>query len=116
MHKSTDSVVAPAKTGFLYVTAGISALGGLLFGYDTGVISGAILFIQQDYALSPLHVELVVSSVLWGAVLGAALGGMLADRLGRRTTLISVAALFTVGAVGSALAPNVAWLVAGPGC
>jgi len=112
-----EKVTAPAppsgRNGFLYIVAGISALGGLLFGYDTGVISGAILFIRQHYKLSPTEVEVVVSSVLWGAVLGAAVGGLLADRLGRRKTLILVGSLFALGALGSSLAPTVPWLVAG---
>jgi len=65
---------------FVYIAAAISALGGMLFGYDTGVISGAILFIQQDFALSPALEELVVSSVVFGAMLGAVAGGTLTDR------------------------------------
>jgi sugar porter (SP) family MFS transporter len=98
---------------FVTMVAGISALGGLLFGYDTGVISGAILFIQQDFGLSGTLEEVVISSVLLGAVIGAAAGGALADRLGRRRALILTAAIFAVGAVGTALAPGVAWLIAG---
>ncbi len=97
---------------FLYLVAAVAALGGLLFGYDTGVISGAALFVEREYRLSPLGVEVVVSSVLWGAVLGAAGGGFLADRLGRRPSLILLGALFGAGAVGSALAPSAPWLVA----
>jgi MFS family permease len=103
---------ASRRGGFLYVAAGISALGGLLFGYDTGVISGAILFIQQDFHLSPFGIELVVGSVLWGAVVGAACGGLLADRLGRRRSLLLIAVLFAAGAIGSSLAQTAAWLVA----
>lgn len=52
--------------GFVYVAVGVAAVGGLLFGYDTGVISGAILFIQKQYALSSIMEEVVVSSVLVG--------------------------------------------------
>ncbi len=98
---------------FVYIAAAISALGGMLFGYDTGVISGAILFIQQDFALSPTLEEIVVSSVVLGAVLGAAAGGTLTDRFGRRIVLIVTAALFALGAVGTALAPTVFWLIIG---
>ncbi len=98
---------------FVYWAAAISAVGGMLFGYDTGVISGAILFIKQQFALSPGMEEVVVSVVLVGAVLGAAVGGMLADRLGRRRSIIATAAIFTFGAAGTALAPDVAWLIAG---
>ncbi len=98
---------------FIYIAAAISALGGMLFGYDTGVISGAILFIQQDFALSPALIEVVVSSVVLGAMLGAFAGGALTDRFGRRIVLIVTAALFAVGAIGTALASTVFWLVVG---
>src|SRR5512142_3542857 len=98
---------------FVYIAAAISALGGMLFGYDTGVISGAILFIQQDFALSPALEELVVSSVVLGAVLGAVAGGTLTDRFGRRMVLVATAALFALGAVGTALAPTITWLIVG---
>ena len=56
---------------FVYVAVGVAAIGGLLFGYDTGVISGAILFIKNQFSLSATMEEIVVSSVLVGAVLGA---------------------------------------------
>ncbi len=84
----------------------------MLFGYDTGVISGAILFITRDFSLSAAAIETVVSAVLLGAVVGAAVGGNLADRLGRRRVLIATAVLFTLGALGTAAAPSLAWLVA----
>lgn len=70
------------------MTAAIAALNGLLCGYDTGVISGALLFIKRDFALSSLQQELVVSGVLGGAVVGAIVGGNLADRLGRRRLIL----------------------------
>ena len=95
------------------IVSAISALSGLLFGYDTGVISGAILFVQEDFHLTTFQEEVVVSAVLLGAMIGAAVGGRLADRLGRRTTLIQVALLFMVGAIGTSLAPSPAWLSSG---
>ena len=95
------------------IVSAISALSGLLFGYDTGVISGAILFVQEDFHLTTFQEEAVVSAVLLGAMIGAAIGGRLADRFGRRTTLIQVALLFMVGAIGTSLAPSPAWLSAG---
>jgi hypothetical protein len=97
-----------AKAGgkrLVYLAAGISALGGMLFGYDIGVISGAILFIKSDFRLSPSMEEIVVSSVLLGSLVGAAVGGVLADRIGRRRLLIITAVVFGVGAIGAALAP-----------
>jgi MFS transporter, SP family, galactose:H+ symporter len=99
--------------GFVYVAVGVAALGGLLFGYDTGVISGAIMFIKRDFSLSASMEEIVVSSVLVGAVLGAVMGGALTDRFGRRKMIILAGIVFTVSAIGTALAPTVDWLIAG---
>ncbi|MDQ6812864.1 MAG: sugar porter family MFS transporter [Bacteroidota bacterium] len=99
--------------GFVYVAVGVAAVGGLLFGYDTGVISGAILFIQKQYALSSIMQEVVVSSVLVGAVIGAVLGGTFADKYGRRKMIILAGIVFTISAIGTSLAPSVTWLIAG---
>jgi SP family galactose:H+ symporter-like MFS transporter len=98
---------------FVYVVVFISALGGLLFGYDTGVISGAILFIKEQFVLSPTTEELVVSAVLIGALIGAAFGGALADRFGRRKIILLAAGLFAAGSIGTSFAQNIAWLIAG---
>ena len=89
---------------FIFVAA-IASLGGLLFGYDTGVISGALLFIKQEFGLSASMQGLTTAVVLLGATLGAAFGGALADRYGRKTVIIGTAVLFTLGALLSALAP-----------
>jgi MFS transporter, SP family, sugar:H+ symporter len=88
------------------------ALGGLLFGYDTGVISGAILFITEDFGLSPFMQGAVVASLLLGAMVGAALAGPLSDRLGRRRLIMIAAVTFTIGALGAAAAPS-AWALVG---
>ena len=97
---------------FIYLATAISVLGGMLFGYDIGVFSGAILFIQKEFSLSPGMEEIVVSSVLLGSLVGAVVGGILADRLGRRRLLILTALVFGLGAIGAALAPGTAWLFA----
>lgn len=110
----TSAVQSKPKTAvrpFVYVAAVISAIGGMLFGYDIGVISGAILFIKNDFHLSSLMEEIVVSSVLLGSLAGAAAGGLLADRLGRRRLSIATAMIFGLGAIGAALAPGTAWLI-----
>ena len=96
---------------FVYIAVAIAALGGLLFGYDTGVISGAILFIKDDFSLSPMMEELVVSAVLVGAVLGAGAGGALTGRFGRRWMIILAGLVFTLSAIGTAFAPTVGWLI-----
>lgn len=102
-----------AETRLVYLATAVAALGGLLFGYDIGVISGAILFIKTEFSLSSGVEEIVVSSVLLGSLIGAMVGGMLADRLGRRTLLIATALVFGLGAIGAALAPGTPWLIAG---
>ncbi len=93
------------------MVAGVAALGGLLFGYDTGVISGAELFLTQDFRLTATTEELAVSAVLIGAIIGSALGGRLADAVGRRRALILLATLFAIGAVLTSIAPSLAWFV-----
>ena len=98
---------------FVYVATVVAALGGLLFGYDTGVISGAILFIKEEFNLSSSMQEIVVSAVLVGAIVGATVAGTLADRFGRRKVIVAAAAIFGVGALGTAFAPSVGALIAG---
>ena len=76
---------------FVNTAAAITATGGLLFGYDTGVISGALLFIREDFApLSPFLEGIIVSFLLVGAVMGALSGGPLSDRVGRGPAWIFV--------------------------
>ena len=88
------------------------ALGGLLFGYDTGVISGAILFITKDFGLSPFMQGAIVAALLLGAMIGAGLAGPLSDRMGRKRLIIIAGITFTVGALAAAAAPSAGALVA----
>jgi len=101
------------NSGFVFTVSAVSALAGLLFGYDTGVISGAILFVQEDFRLSTFQEEIVVGAVLLGAMIGAAGGGRLADRFGRRLVLVQVACLFILGALGTSLASGATLLSVG---
>jgi sugar porter (SP) family MFS transporter len=96
---------------FVYFIGAIAAMGGLLFGYDTGVISGALLFIKQEWTLSAIQQGWLVSSVLVGAVLGAAFSGKTTDFFGRRNVVITTAIIFFIGSVGTALAPDITWLI-----
>lgn len=82
------------------------ALGGLLFGYDTGVISGAILFIEKQMHLDSWQQGWVVSSVLLGAVLGAAIIGPMSDKYGRKRLVMLSSIIFFIGAIGSAFSPE----------
>ena len=89
------------------VGAAITALGGLLFGYDTGVVSGALLFLKKDFGgLSSFQQELVTSLLLVGAVAGALTAGRLADRIGRRITVLITALVFIVGVLLVAFSPT----------
>jgi MFS transporter, SP family, major inositol transporter len=89
----------------------ISTLGGLLFGYDTGVISGALLYMRDDLSLTSFWEGFVVSSLLFGAAFGALIGGRIADQLGRKRSLMVCAVLFLIGALGSATAPSLVPMV-----
>jgi SP family galactose:H+ symporter-like MFS transporter len=100
-------------TGFVFAAAGFAALGGLLFGYDTGVISGALIFIRTQFALTTFQQELVVSVVLVGAAVAALSGGRLADIFGRRAMLLVTAVIFIAGAMVCAAAPSLNFLVIG---
>src|SRR5580704_8177593 len=88
-----------------------SALAGFLFGFDTVVISGAEKTIQALWGLSPGLHGIAMASALYGTVVGSLLGGWPADRFGRKATLLWIGVLYFVGAVGSALAPDVATFI-----
>ena len=90
--------------------AGLAGLGGLLFGYDTGVIGGAQLFIQKDFHLSSFSDEVLVSCVLIGAIVGSLIAGWLVARAGRRVAIMTSGALFVVGSIAAAAAPGAGFL------
>jgi sugar porter (SP) family MFS transporter len=96
----------------LGLVTSIAALGGFLFGYDTGVISDALLYIGPAFGLGDAGKQVVVAALLLGALVGALIGGRLADGLGRRRTLVGAAVIFTLGAVLAGLSPSVGVLVA----
>ena len=103
----TSTTTDRSSGRFLTKLTVIATLGGLLFGYDTGVISGALLYMKDDLHLSSFGEATVVSSLLFpGAAVGALFGGRVADRIGRKRSLLVCAALFLIGALGCAIAPN----------
>ncbi|MDT4939498.1 MAG: hypothetical protein QOG80_3169 [Pseudonocardiales bacterium] len=116
---STDeaTLAAPESPATIHrhvlFAAGITALGGLLFGYDTGVISGALLFIGKDFhGLTSFDKELLTSILLIGAAIGALLAGRIADKIGRRPTVLGTAVVFVAGVLLAASAPGFGVLVA----
>lgn len=108
----TVTVPTPAAVSRrLRVITVIATFGGLLFGYDTGVINGALPYMTDDLGLTPVTEGMVTSSLLLGAALGAVTGGRLSDARGRRRTILTLAVLFFVGALGCTLAPTTAVMV-----
>lgn len=105
---------AAARTArrFIIGIAAIAALGGALFGYDTGVVSGALPFMERHFGLTSLGEGVITSALLIGAAFGSLAGGRMADTLGRRNALLWAGAVFIGGALAVALAPTVAFMAA----
>ncbi|WP_347244139.1 sugar porter family MFS transporter [Thermogutta sp.] len=91
------------RTGYVLLLTVVAALGGLLFGYDTAVIAGAIDYLTEHFRLSPELKGWATSNILLGCALGAAVAGPLADYLGRRWVLVLAAIFFAISAVGTAI-------------
>jgi MFS family permease len=97
--------------GLLVRISAIAAIGGLLFGYDTGVISGALLFIKTDLHASTFQQQAIVAAVLLGAICGALLSGYLADRISRKWTKVLSGCIYVVGALGCAFSLTAPMLI-----
>ena len=97
----------------IMVIASVGSIGGLLFGFDTGIIAGAIVLLKKAWPLDPLTEGLIVSSVLCGGLIGAAISGKAADAFGRGATISATAAIFVVGSFWTGLAQTPASLIAG---
>lgn len=95
----------------LYIYAFFIALGGLLSGFDTGVISGALLYINQDWNLPEFTQGFLVSTVLIGAALGAITNGHLADKFGRRKIILLTGIIFLISSILCAISPNIYFLM-----
>jgi sugar porter (SP) family MFS transporter len=98
--------------GLLVRVAVIAAIGGLLFGYDTGVISGALLFIKSDLHADTFQQQAIVAVLLLGAMVGALVSGYLADRISRKWTKVVSGVVYTLAALGCAFSVS-AWMLIG---
>jgi SP family arabinose:H+ symporter-like MFS transporter len=96
---------------YVIIISVIAAIGGLLFGYDTAVIAGAIGSIQTIFDLSPALTGWAASSAIWGCMIGVIFSGFLSDKFGRKKVLILSAILFFISAVGSSIPNNLTQFV-----
>lgn len=110
--QSADAMAVPAVSNststraYAYRISLVAALGGLLFGYDTAIINGAIVFLKRQFALSEFQTEVAASSLLLGCVIGASIAGALGDWFGRRKLLLVSAAVFAISGVATSLPRN----------
>ena len=99
------------RRGFIWKVSFIAGLGGILYGFDMGVIASALIFVRETFSLTTRMEEFVVSAVLVGAMSGAFAGGAIADIIGRRATLLWGGAIFLLGSLLAPASPNVATLI-----
>ncbi|KUG11240.1 MFS transporter [Elizabethkingia sp. HvH-WGS333] len=106
-----NDMQSAVNSGIIYKATLVASVGGLLFGYDTAVISGAIGFMRSFYQLSDIMTGWVASCALLGCIAGAMYSGKLSDRAGRKKVLMLSAVLFTISSIGTAIAPNLWFFV-----
>src|ERR1700728_3047115 len=109
VRSQTEIVEATTQSlGYVILLSTITAISGFLFGYNTAVINGVLLFLRRQFAASALDAEIAASAVLVGALLGAAAARIIGDRYGRKISLMFSAVLFTISPVAAAAASTVA--------
>ena len=101
-----------SKIGYVIFMAAVAALGGILFGYDTAVISGTTVLVRNQFALNDLSEGWYVGCALVGSICGVLAAGWLSDYLGRKLTMLISAALFSISAIGCAVCGSFNGLVA----
>lgn len=111
MQQVENNVKPQVRSAFIWRVSIIAGLGGILYGYDMGIIAAALIFVRSTFNLSTRMQEIVVSVVLVGAMIGAIYGGAIADRIGRRSTLLWGGAIFIFGSILAPLSPNVGTLI-----
>jgi MFS transporter, SP family, arabinose:H+ symporter len=100
-----------AKSSAVVLVSVITAVGGFLFGFDNGSISGSVGWLQDRFGLGPAGTGWITSCLTVGCIVGVVFAGRLSDRVGRKRVLVVVAAVFIVGAIGESVAPNTVLLV-----
>jgi SP family arabinose:H+ symporter-like MFS transporter len=108
----TVKPAGPAVSSYVLLVAASTAIAGLLFGYDTAVINGALVYLKSDFALGSVATELTAAVLLWGCAIGAGAAGYISDRFGRRVVLLISGILFCVSAIGAAVATQLWQLMA----
>lgn len=107
----TNKIADNGNLSFLARVCFVVSLGGVLFGFDTAVISGTFSFVEQYFALNKIEIGWFASSALVGAIAGAAIAGVLSDKYGRKPILLFAALLFFISAFGSAVPPSFVFLI-----
>ncbi len=104
-------VPAAGLTGLMLTAAVVSAVSGLLYGYDTGIISGGLLQISDEFKIGSGTQSVIAASILAGAVVGALGGSFLSERLGRKRTILVISLVFVVGTLACSVSPSPVTLV-----
>lgn len=108
---SNRTAIKQRTKSLVFIIPAVAALGGLLFGFDIGIVSGAIPYFQKKFEVDDSWVELITTSGLVGAVIGAMFCGWIADRTGRKKVILAAALFFVAGSIWSGLAPDAAMLM-----
>ena len=111
MSETETAPQTQVRRGFLWKVSLIAGLGGILYGFDMGIIAAALIYVRESFSLTTRMEELVVSVVLVGAMAGAIAGGSIADRIGRRTTLLWGGGIFLAGSLLAPASPNALTLI-----
>lgn len=109
----SEKAVVARNNSFVYVLTALSCIGGFLFGYDTGVINGALVLIQDQFDLNEFQEELIVGITVGGAMVSAALAGPASDSFGRKPIILISSLVFVCGAVLMAAAGDFNTLLIG---
>lgn len=117
-NKPSDPLLKSSKSSrkagiFVYILTFFAAVGGFLFGYDTGVVSGALIILKKRFHLSFFMEELVVGITIGGAILGALYAGPMSQYFGRKLCLMNSAIIFIIGAIFMAVADDTGLLLTG---